>query len=60
MNKETRMKSIYEKFAVALMFVAMFCVLFALTLANPDEVKPLAIVSAVCIGFSLWFIRSKN
>ena len=54
------MYSFYEKLGVALMFVAMFCILFALTLANPDEVKPLAIVSAVCIGFSLWFIRSKK
>jgi hypothetical protein len=58
MNKET---SMYQKLAVALMFVAVFCTLFALTLANLNEIKPLAIVIAICVGSSLLLLnRAKN
>jgi FtsH-binding integral membrane protein len=54
MNKET---SMYQKLAVALMFVAVFCTLFALTLANLNEIKPLAIVTGVSVGLSLWLLN---
>jgi FtsH-binding integral membrane protein len=51
------MKAVYQKFAVALMFVALFCTMFALWLANANEIKPLAIVTALCVGLSLWFFN---
>jgi FtsH-binding integral membrane protein len=57
MNKENYMKAVYQNFAVTLMFVAVFCTLFALTLANANEVKPLAVLVALCVGFSLWFFN---
>jgi FtsH-binding integral membrane protein len=57
MNKETQMKAIYNNFALGLMALAVFCVVFALTLANANEVKPLAVLVALCVGFSLWFLR---
>ena len=47
----------YQKLAVALMFVAVFCTLFALTLANLNEIKPLAIVTGVSVGLSLWLLN---
>jgi FtsH-binding integral membrane protein len=52
------MKAIYGKFALGLMTVAVFCVVFALTLANPDEVRTLAIVAGVSVGLSLWFLKA--
>ena len=51
------MKAIYEKTALCLMTVAMFCVVFALTLANPDEIRTLAIVGGVSVGLSLWLLN---
>ena len=51
------MKAIYGKFALGLMTLALFCVVFALTLANPDEIRTLAIVTGVSVGLSLWFLR---
>ena len=51
------MKAIYGKFALGLMTLAVFCVVFALTLANPDEVQTLAIVGGVSVGLSLWFLH---
>jgi FtsH-binding integral membrane protein len=57
MNKETYMKAVYQNFALGLMTVALFCTVFALTLANANEVKPLAVLVALCVGFSLWFFN---
>lgn len=57
MNKETYMKAIYNNFALGLMTLAMFCVVFALTLANPDEIQTLAIVGGVSVGLSLWLLN---
>ena len=51
------MKAVYQNFAVVLMFVATFFTVFALTLANANEVKPLAVLVALCVGFSLWFFN---
>ena len=51
------MKAIYGKFALGLMTVALFCVVFALTLANADEVRTLAIVTGVSVGLSLWLLN---
>jgi lipopolysaccharide export LptBFGC system permease protein LptF len=51
------MKAIYSKFALGLMALAVFCVSFALTLANPDEIQTLAIVAGVSVGLSLWFLN---
>ena len=51
------MKAIYGKFALGLMTVALFCVSFALTLANADEVRTLAIVAGVSVGLSLWLLN---
>ncbi len=41
------MKAIYNNFALGLMALAVFCVSFALTLANADEVRTLAIVDII-------------
>jgi hypothetical protein len=54
---ENNMKAVYQNFAVVLMFVATFFTVFALTLANANEVKPLAVLVALCVGFSLWFFN---
>ncbi len=51
------MKAIYNNFALGLMTLAMFCVVFALTLANPDEVGTLIIVGGVSVGLSLWLLN---
>lgn len=51
------MKAIYEKTALGLMTLAMFCVVFALTLANADEIQTLAIVGGVSVGLSLWLLN---
>ena len=51
------MKAIYNNFALGLMTVAMFCVVFALTLANADEISTLAIVAGVSVGLSLWLLN---
>lgn len=51
------MKAIYGKFALGLMTVALFCVVFALTLANADEISTLAIVAGVSVGLSLWLLN---
>ena len=51
------MKAVYQNFALGLMTVALFCTVFALTLANANEVKPLAVLVALCVGFSLWFFN---
>ncbi len=51
------MKTMYSKFALGLMTVAVFCVSFALTLANPDEITTLAIVAGVSVGLSLWLLN---
>jgi hypothetical protein len=58
MNKEMQMKAIYNNFALGLMALAVFCVSFALTLANPDEIQTLAIVTGVSVGLSLWFLKA--
>lgn len=61
MNKETQMKAIYNNFALGLMTLAMFCVVFALTLANTtDEINTLAIVAGVSTYMSLWFLREAD
>jgi FtsH-binding integral membrane protein len=52
------MKAIYNNFALGLMALAVFCVSFALTLANPDEITTLAIVAGVSVGLSLWFLKA--
>jgi FtsH-binding integral membrane protein len=49
-------KAIYEKTALGLMTVAVFCILFALTLANPDEVGALIFVGGVSVGLSMWLL----
>ena len=51
------MKAIYEKTALGLMTVALFCVVFALTLANAYEIRTLAIVAGVSVGLSLWLLN---
>lgn len=51
------MKAIYQKVALGLMTVALFCVVFALTLANHDEIRTLAIVAGVSVGLSLWLLN---
>ena len=51
------MKTIYGKFALGLMTLAVFCVVFALTLANPDEIRTLAIVGGVSVGLSMWLLN---
>jgi lipopolysaccharide export LptBFGC system permease protein LptF len=51
------MKAIYSNFALGLMTLALFCVVFALTLANPDEIRTLAIVAGVSVGLSLWLLN---
>ena len=51
------MKAIYNNFALGLMTVAVFCVVFALTLANADEIRTLAIVAGVSVGLSLWLLN---
>ncbi len=51
------MKAIYSKFALGLMALAVFCVVFALTLANPDEIRTLAIFGGVSVGLSLWLLN---
>ena len=51
------MKAIYEKTALGLMTVAGFCTIFALTLANADEIRTLAIVAGVSVGLSLWCLN---
>ena len=50
------MKAMYEKTALGLMTVAMFCVVFALTLANPDEVGTLIFVGGMSLGMSMWLL----
>lgn len=50
------MKAIYEKTALCLMTVAMFCILFALTLANADEVGTLIFVGGMSLGMSMWLL----
>jgi FtsH-binding integral membrane protein len=57
MNKEMQMKAIYNNFALGLMALALFCVVFALTLANADEIRTLAIVTGVSVGLSLWLLN---
>ena len=51
------MKAIYNNFALGLMALAVFCVVFALTLANADEISTLAIVAGVSVGLSLWLLN---
>ena len=51
------MKAIYEKTALCLMTVAGFCTIFALTLANPDEIQTLAIVTIACVATSFWMLK---
>jgi len=51
------MKAIYSNFALGLMALAVFCVSFALTLANADEIRTLAIVAGVSVGLSLWLLN---
>ena len=51
------MKAIYNNFALGLMTLAVFCVVFALTLANADEISTLAIVAGVSVGLSLWLLN---
>ena len=51
------MKAIYSNFALGLMTLAVFCVVFALTLANADEIRTLAIVAGVSVGLSLWLLN---
>ena len=51
------MKAIYNNFALGLMTLAVFCVVFALTLANADEIRTLAIVTGVSVGLSLWLLN---
>lgn len=51
------MKAVYQNFALGLMTVALFCTVFALTLADSDEIATVAGVVAVCVGFSMWFLN---
>ena len=51
------MKTIYNNFALGLMTLAMFCVVFALTLANPDEIRTLAIVTAASVINALFLLN---
>lgn len=51
------MKRIYDTIALCLMTLALFCVIFALTLANPDEIPALGLIMIVSIGMSLWFLH---
>jgi FtsH-binding integral membrane protein len=51
------MKSVYSTIALCLMAFALFCVVFALTLANYNEIRPLALVAFISIAMSLWFLH---
>ena len=51
------MKAIYQKVALGLMTLALFCVVFALTLANPDEIRALAIVTAASVINALFLLN---
>jgi hypothetical protein len=51
------MKAIYEKTALGLMTVAGFCTIFALTLANADEIQTLASFTIACVVTSFWMLK---
>jgi FtsH-binding integral membrane protein len=51
------MKAIYNNVALGLMTLAVFCVVFALTLANPDEVRTLAIVAGASVINALFLLN---
>ncbi len=57
MNKEMQMKAIYNKLALGLMTLALFCVVFALTLANADEIRALAIVAGASVINALFLLN---
>jgi FtsH-binding integral membrane protein len=51
------MKAIYNNIALGLMTLAVFCTIFALTLANADEVRTLAIVAGASVINALWLLN---
>ena len=51
------MNTVYNTIALCLMTVALFCVIFAIALANPNEFRALGLVAIVSVSMSLWFLR---
>lgn len=48
------MKQLLQLIGYALIFVALFCAAFALTLATPAEVTTLAVIGVACSALGLF------